>query len=293
MTEKRIKTISLCLIVCLMFGCIREDTTGCDLTYTLVVKAYDLYDQELSSGEVSDVSLFVFDSNKVFIERIDARINENIVVRTSPGENTHFVAWGNVGGECHAYSSILPGDSKDIGFVHLLPDPRSEFHFLSPNDLFLGEKNTLNDGQTNEIVLPVYRQVGSLAVTVRHLKTFTRSDEGDYYVVVREGYSVLDFSGKLSGDKVTFRPDGSYVVHSDDDDEFYVPPFHLYPEADGIHIDIYKGSQLIASVSENADGQPITIRTEMLTNVLIDLRTTLSVNISLTPWGEEQVWKEF
>lgn len=277
-----------------MVGCIDEkNTDDCAITYTLVVKAYDLSGKALSSEEVSDVSLFIFDGNYTFIERIDTRINESIAIQVPRAEDAHFVAWGNVVGECYAYAPILPGDPKDVSFIHLLPDPRSDAHYLSSNDLFLGERNISDSKQASEIVVPIYRQVGSLAITVRHLNTFTGYDDGDYSIVVRESHSVLDFSGRPSGKKVTFRPDGSYVAGSDNKGEFYVPPFYLLPEANTIYIDIYRESQLIASVSENTDGKPITIQTGVLTNVLIDLRAMISVSVSLTPWGKAQIWKEF
>lgn len=295
---KQVNTVWLCLLcICaglFMAGCIDEDRDGCHTTYTLMVKAYDVNQQELPAAEVSDVSLFVFDGNGAFVERIDTRTHEDITIQATPGEGMHLVAWGNVGDECHAYSAMLPGDPKDRGFLYLLPDPLRELHSLSPDDLFLGEKDIPTPEQAGgRIVLPVYRQVGSLAITVRRLKAFTGFDDDDYSVVVKGTRSVLDFSGQLSGDPVAYRPEGSFIIHEDDRDEFHVPPFHLFPEEDALSIEIYYGSQLVASVSENADGTPVTIQTEMLTNVLIDLRTTVNVSISLTPWGEEQIWKEF
>lgn len=297
MTEKIIKRTLLyllCVSAWFITGCIGEDRDDCPEIYTLVVKAYDIYNRELFSEEVVDISLFVFDSNGVFLERVETRTHEAISIQNPTVEPVHLVAWGNVTHEYHAYSAMSPGDTKDRGFLYLLPDPRSEFLSLSPNDLFWGEIDISGKEPMGEsVVLPVYRQVGSLSVTVRGLKAFTGNADDDYSVVVRGSCSVLDFFGQLSGDQVIYWPAGTYTIADDDQDEFHVPPFRLFPETGAITIDIYRGSQLITSVSENADGTSIAIQTEMQTNVLIDLKAIVSVSVSLTSWGEEHVWKEF
>ncbi|NDV85046.1 FimB/Mfa2 family fimbrial subunit, partial [Bacteroides sp. 51] len=106
-----------------------------------------------------------------------------------------------------------PGRHKDYYQVSLLPLTRAMAYSLSPDDLFRGEI-TLdgNDESDTTIELPIYRETGSLTITVRGLTAFAGFADHNYSIQVRETPSVIDFYGDLSGDKVAYQPTSSFTI---------------------------------------------------------------------------------
>lgn len=298
MTVRRIKDVLLRML-CLwalafsMTGCLKEDLSDCFDSYTFKVKAYNNEGAELSRDDVSDVILYVFDSDMRFMERINTHVGESVTIKSSDNGSIHVVGWGNLGGDRQSHTTPAVGDHKDDLMVELLSDTRlrSTSFLLSPDDLFHGEITVSREKQSGEKILPIYRKAGSMTITVRNLKNFTGYDDDDFSIVVRETYSQIDFYGNLTGEKAAYRPDGSFVTNGNRE-EYYVPPFNMMPSAE-IFIDIYHGSELIISVSSDSQGNAITVEEGLLTNVLIDLKALLNVSLTLTDWGNEQYWKEF
>lgn len=60
-----------------------------------------------------------------------------------------------------------------------------------------------------------------------------------------------------------------------------------------IEIDIYHDGSLVTTVKNDSDGRPLRALRGQVLNVLVDFRLQVDVIVSLTPWGETQVWKEF
>ena len=283
-------------------GCLKDDLDDCGTTYTLTVRPYDHEGEPLSRKDVAEVVLYVFDSAFCSLERIDTHVGQTVTINAPKGKSLHIVGWGNLGGGRENCTGYEPGRHKDYYQVNLLPLTRAMAYSLSPDDLFRGEI-TLGDSKDNNvssnssnssttIELPIYRETGSLAIIVRGLTAFAGFADHNYSIQVRETPSVIDFYGDLSGDKVAYQPTGSFATNTLRE-EYYTPPFNLLPEEQGIHIDIYHGTELITTISRDNAGQPIAIKKGQLTNVLIDLSSSLSVNMELTPWGEEKLWKEF
>lgn len=296
MTVKSIKK-ELLRIMCLaalalsVTSCLKEDLTDCYDSYTLKVKAYNNEGGVLTRKDVQDVILYVFDSDYHFVERIDTRVEESVTITTKNKKGLHIVGWGNLGSNLQDYTDPEVGTHKDECQVSLLADARRANFALSPADLFRGEITVGKEERKGETILPVYRETGSMTITVRNLKPFAGFDDDNYSVVVRETASAIDFSGSHSGEMVSYAPDGLFVLNSGKED-YYVPPFNKLPSS-GLYIDIYHGTRLVVSVSADNAGNAIKVEKGLLTNVLIDLKALVSVSLSLTPWGEEQFWKEF
>ncbi|MCD7940393.1 MAG: FimB/Mfa2 family fimbrial subunit [Bacteroides intestinalis] len=297
---KQRKKISLRFIVLLVFvqamaGCIKEDMSNCPTELTFTVRAYDSSGAELTSGEVDDVCLFVFNGKSLcLIERIDAHIGETVTITAPEYEDIHIVGWGNVGGESGKCADVIPGDHKDMCYIYLLPNTRSAFCAHTPADLFRGEIWIDKTETKGERVIPIRRETGSMSVTVRSLKTpgSTLTDE-DYYIQVKETGSAIDFYGTAKGDKIHYLPTGTFVVNSNNKEEYHAAPFNMIPEPEGVTVEIYKEDQLVTSVAEDKQGNKISVHKDKLTNVLIDLSGTVSVKVTVTDWGNEQVEKEF
>ncbi|NDV84980.1 FimB/Mfa2 family fimbrial subunit, partial [Bacteroides sp. 51] len=262
---------------------------------TLTVRPYDHAGEPLSRKDVAEVVLYVFDSELCSLEKIDTHVGQTVTINAPRGKSLHIVGWGNLGGGRENCTSYEPGRHKDYYQVSLLPLTRAMAYSLSPDDLFRGEITLGDSSESNSnttIELPIYRETGSLTITVRGLTAFAGFADHNYSIQVRETPSVIDFYGDLSGDKVAYQPTSSFTIGAARE-EYYTPPFNMLPEEQGIHIDIYHGTELVTTISQDNTGQPIAIKKGQLTNVLIDLRSSLSVSMELTPWGEEKLWKEF
>ena len=299
MTVKRIKNViptlmSLLVLALSMTGCLKDDLDNCGTNHTLTVRAYDNEGTALSRKDVAEVVLYVFDSKLCSVEKINTHVGQTVTVNAPKGKQLHIVGWGNLSGGRQSCIDYEAGCHKDYYQVNLLPHTRAMSYSLSPDDLFRGDITLAVDGQagSTEVELPIYRETGSMAITVRGLTTFAGYPDHDYSIQVRETPSAIDFYGTLSGNRVAYRPTGSFATNALRE-EYYAPPFNLLPEEAGIHIDIYHGTELIATISSDNTGQPILAEKGRLTNVLIDFNVELSVNMELTPWGEEKLWKEF
>ena len=302
MTVKRIKNViptlmSLLLLSVSLSGCLKDDLDDCGVKHTLTVRPYDHAGELLSRKDVAEVVLYVFDSELCSVERINTHVGQAVTINVTKGKQLHIVGWGNLGGGRQSCIDYETGCHKDYYQVNLLPYTRAMSYSLSPDDLFRGEitlggNSESKDNSSTHIELPIYRETGSMTITVRGLTAFTGVADHNYSIQVRETPSVIDFYGNLSGNKVAYRPTGSFATNTLRE-EYYAPPFNLLPEEAGIHIDIYHGTELISTISQDNAGQPLIVKKGQLTNVLIDLRSLLSVNMELTPWGEEKLWKEF
>lgn len=67
----------------------------------------------------------------------------------------------------------------------------------------------------------------------------------------------------------------------------------MLPEPEGVTVEVYRDGQLLASVSKDKLNNPIAVNKDLLTNVVIDLSGSVSVTMSITEWGNEQMGKEF
>lgn len=284
------RIICLSAFVVLTKGCIYDNLDGCEVDYSLIVRAFE-NDSITSSQAVQDVRLFVFDSARCFIQSINTRIGERVKLNALPNQELHIVAWGNLSGGKENCTEPKPGELEDNCFVYLLSETRATSHAISPDDLFRGKIVTRILRGNNEIILPIYRETGTMTITVRNLKSSIGDNDDNYWVMIRDTYSTINFDGSMSGERVTYRPSGSFIMNSGKE-EYVVAPFILLPE-EGILIDIYHDTDLIATVSNDNDNQPIKVEEGLLTNVLIDLSASVSVSVSLSEWGKVEGWKEF
>lgn len=286
-----LQSLSMLLLLPLWAGCVQEDFTDCEEVYSLIITGYDAEGNTVSDSEIDDLVLYIFDKDHYFVERIETAFGEKVTVKMPAGHAVNVVAWGNSLHESFTHPSLDTDDHIDSGYLLLSPYTRAghSIHH-SPSDLFHGTKaiSVEENKGTSEHELPLYRKTGSMNITVRNLKEFVREDDDDYSVVVRETYNAYDFWGNITGDKIAaYSPEGSFHKQ----DEFFVPNFILVPD-DQITIDIYHGEDLVTSFSRSEDG-PIIVGAGVTTNVLIDIATELDVKVTLTPWGETYLWKEF
>jgi hypothetical protein len=271
-------------------GCIREDLPECSDSYTLTAMAFDDSGVELGQGDVREVMLYVFDDELRLVRSLSVQVDQKVAIEIPRGSNLHIIAWGNTAAGLQHVTALEEGIHKDDGLISLLPAGVVGSN-ASPDDLFYGEVSVTDTGSGGEAIIPLHRAVGSMAVTVRGLKEFTGFADDNYSILVRGTPASLDFYGNPADGSAVYRPAGSFVPNGSVQ-EYLSPAFNVIPAA-AVVIDIYHGTALVASVSQDASGNPVAVQKGQLTNVLINLRTALDVSVALTPWGQYQVWKEF
>jgi hypothetical protein len=271
-----------------------EDLEDCNLNYNLTVRAFNKSGQELTQSDVHEVRLYIFGEDMRYLKSVDARVGESVLMEIPVDMNIiHVIGWGNLGRNSQNTGLDVGAPISDC-FVNLLKnnETRASENVLIPDDLFRGEITlTRQQQQGGEVLLPLFREVGSVTVTVRGLKEYAGFDDDDYSIVVRGMYDRINFSGHLAGGETVYSPSGSFVMNGRTE-EFYVPPFNMLP-AVGISVDIYHGTQLIVSVFHQGEEELIACEKDALANVLIELKSSLEVSVSITDWGEEMLWKIF
>ena len=285
----------LCLLAFMasLGGCIKENLDDCpnNARYWLTVRAYERgTETELGAGVVTDLSLFVFDGDSRFLYKIETTIGQKVALEATQGEELHIVAWGNLKQGHQSYTDPQPGDRLEDCFVELDTYTRAEIYAFSPDALFRGELTIAANNLQGNKILPIYREVGSLTVSVKNLKSVSGYNDGDFSIVVRETHSRIGFDGMAAGTAAAFRPNGTYTAAND---VYSVPAFNLLAEETGVQIDIYHHTTLLMTVLADSNGNPIIVEKDKLTNVLIDLKALLSVSVVITDWGSNYVWKEF
>ncbi|MCD7933142.1 MAG: FimB/Mfa2 family fimbrial subunit [Tannerellaceae bacterium] len=285
------RLFSLLLIAVTATGCMKEKYTDCfeePAGRLVTVSAYAGTGEELPAGILTSVHLYYFDEQEIFFSSIQTEPGERALL---PDEAYHIIAWGNLGGNVEIHS----GESLREFTLSLKGETRAAYYAQPPGDIFHG-MITLEDipEETTEVVIPIYRKAGSLTVTIKGLQAYTGFTDG-FSVVVGETLSRIAFDGTLGGEKVSYRPEGGFT---DAADTWYVAPFSLIP-GEGVAIDIYHDTSLVASIEAQSSGEAITVREGELTNVLIDMTHwqggsgNLRVSVALTPWGTEAAWKDF
>ena len=186
----------------------------------------------------------------------------------------------------------------ETAFVSLIqPQTRITYPVAgSPDDLFYGtiDIQTSADGLSatdalSARELPLRRKVSGVAVTARHLKEYVGSSDGDFHYILRKTGNLLDFYGLPNGTDVSYRPEASF----NDRGDFVSSTFNILPTDEELRIDIYHRGVLRTTIISDSNGKPLRVTEGRLLNVLVDFDGAISVEVKVTDWGKEEIWKEF
>lgn len=251
----------------------------------------------VSTEAIKDMSLYVFDDKDLLLDILPIKNTESILLNYPGVPNLHCIAWCNIQDGTMSVSPLKKGDPLSDGFISLKPSSptRAEMSiFTSPTDLFYGEfnvDNTSTSGRIEEQNLTVKRMVASMNITVRGLEVLSGSNDGNYSLVVRETASSIDFEGHYGGNLASY----AFASGFEPGKDYVIPPFNLFPTIDGggVTIDIYHNGDLLRSVSTDSSREPIIPIVNKTLNVLLNFKLDVSVEIAVTGWGEEYIWKEY
>lgn len=284
-------------------SCIKDDLSGCPSPHvsglTLQVKAYDADGVTLDSETIKDITLYVFDKDKTLLDILHTSLSE-LVTLDYPGHDVlKLVAWGNGRQGGQTLSALRQGDHLETAFVSLIHQPQTRITYPvagSPDDLFYGtiDIQTSADapsaaGTLSAKELPLRRKVSGVAVTARHLKEYVGSSDGDFHYILRKTGNMLDFYGLPNGTDVSYRPEASF----NDQGHFVSSVFNILPTDDELRIDIYHRDVLRTTIISDSSGKPLRVTEGRLLNVLVDFKGDISVEVKVTDWGKQEIWKEF
>lgn len=285
--------LSFMFTLLLLSGCIAENNDDCFRGVPLKLKL----PAGISSETIKDISLYVFDDNDLLLDILPMNSSEPVALHYPGIPTLHCIAWCNTQDGTMSVSPLKKGESLSDGFISLKPSASTKASrsiFTSPTDLFYGElnvDNTSTSGRIEEKEMPVSRMVASMNITIRGLELLSQSNEGVYSIVVHETASRVDFEGRYGGDPASYAFSPRFEAGKD----YIIPPFNLFPTTggSGIAIDIYRNGSLLRSISTDSGNQPILPVVGKTLNVLLNFRLDVDVELALTGWGEEYIWKEY
>lgn len=274
-------------------GCIKEDLTGCyEPKFTLQVRAFDADGKEVGSETVKDVTLYIFDENKKFIDFCQVTLWESVILDYPDHDTLTLVAWGNCKQGHQTMPALQKGDYLETAFVSLIQTQPRKISLIpeagSPDDLFHGIVNiTTNDASGKQ--LDIRRKTSGVVITTRYLKEYVGTTEGEFSYSLRKSADKLDFYGKPNGMDISYCPDASF----NGTDDFVSSIFNILPTDADIKIDIFHQDVLQTTIVSDNQGHPIRAVEGRLLNVFINFKGNISVSVSVTRWGEKEIWKEF
>lgn len=284
----------------LLEGCTKQNYAGCPEEVELRVRVMDTDGTDITDeGCVRDVTLYVFDKDERFLKQFNAKVGKPLQLYFPDQETLHVISWGNLTGERACLPELTTGTSIHEAKICLLNAPRTESKAtamrsvaISPDDLFYAyNKIPLNYEFQTSFTVRLNRSVSSIAVTMRNLQSYANRYDENYSLVVRETHNTIDFYTRLSGEKVGYVSASSF----NDKKELIGHPTNLLPSLaeDAIEIDVYHDRQLITTVKKDSQGRSLKTEKGKLLNVLVDFRLNVEVEVSITPWGEVQIWKDY
>lgn len=286
--------------VSVIVGCTKQNYAGCPEEVELLVRVADTEGEDITGeGCVRGVTLYVFDEDKRFLRQLNAEVDKPLWLYFPDQETLHVISWGNLTGERAHLPVLTTGTSIHEAMIRLLNVPRTEGKAVGirsiaipPDDLFHAYNEIpLNNNSQTTFIVRLNRSVSSIAVTMRNLQSYANRYDDNYSLVVRETHNTIDFFTRLSGDKVGYVPASSF----NNKKELIAHPINLLPSLaeDAIEIDVYHDRQLITTVKKDSQGRFLKTEKGKLLNVLVDFRLNVEVEVSVTPWGVVQVWKEY
>jgi len=301
------RCIRLLLILMVMalveMGCIKEYESDCNTSILLKFKAIiNVNGEEVEVGkeEVKELVLYVFNANDEFLESHLVEIESTIALSYPNHKELHLVCWGNSASDQQIMPELKVGDKLDESLIAVITNNTKVTQAIvetHPDNLFHSHKEIIIEdikGSTVEMVL--YHKVASVNITAKGLAThFTKVDE-DYSYIFRSGKKHVSFNGDTKGDDVHHSQIAELKNGVHESGIFNILP--STDENNSVEVDIYKGSELISTISKDGNGQPFKAEEGRLLNIHADFSGgggadgTISVSIAITYWGEKKIWKE-
>lgn len=272
-------------------SCTKEDLSECISNYTLTINAFDAEGRELTTETVKDITLYVFDQNKLFLGvHTDITLGQDVELNYPKQDALMVVAWGNAAQGHQTLPTLIVGDKMETAFVSLLKTRAEMGTVQSPDDLFYGMVTLIKENRETDNKLPMFRKTSGVSITARRLKQYANVSDDNFSYVLRQTGDKISFEGREAGEYSNYIPTASFIENKD---EFVAPIFNILTTKSNIEVDIFYNDILVATLLKSPDGKPLKVEPGQILNLLIDFTSQISVSVSVTPWGVQQIWKEF
>lgn len=292
---------ALMLLAAATTSCIRESLEACPplATHSLSLKVVNAAGEEITgaSGErFDDVSLYVFDDQKNFIDLVkipSSQIAEQFQTQDKftftlnypdqPGD-LYLVAWGGL----NADSTLIPqltkaSQAEDLNIMVKSTDDVAE----APNQMFFGNltakrvENTQAEDQEIVIAPKIGRmRIETYGLEYVGLKSAGMSEDMFNYTI-QETQSGFDHTGALIGNNVHYLPPAEFTSVGDSSGVFVAPAYNTVPRKDGKMTVVLRGEGTAptplraaaegwsVTASTDAYGDPIVVNEDVQTLVVM------------------------
>lgn len=212
---KKALLAALVALAVLATGCIKEDLDACS---KLTIRVENAAGEDITNqGEVAGATLYIFDANKNFLEKrqVDKAFiltHTEIKLDNYP-DNTklYIVGWAN-----------MTGDNQEIADAKRLEElslslKKADGYAQSPDSLYYGNREVTTFGSGilgGDGVIPVRHKTATISVKTSGLPTALRSfglkSSSDLDFYMNRTLDTYNYSGKLTGDSVSYNPAGQY-----------------------------------------------------------------------------------
>lgn len=257
------------------------DKTPSDATFfSLKLQAMSDGSDVTTKGQLSDVTLFVFDDNNEFIETIAvekaAILNRRpIEIPYSGSDRITVIAWGglkNVDVPAMNMSNLISDLTVSLkqnnGIAHI------------PGDIFFGQTTLTRPTKADAAAtMSVVRKVSSVDLLVTGVADKFGTTEGDFYFKVKSSQSVYTSAGELSGETV------EYIIpaYVNAAGNVTVDKSSIFPTSE-VEIELYRDDEIVFSISKDKNGKNLSAAAGKQLSICYDLaRTYYAVHVA--SWG--------
>ena len=258
--------------------------------------------ENIVAGEddVKELTLYVFNEDKEFLESHYVEIGSTILLSYPSHKKLHLICWGNSASEQQTLPSIEVCDKLDESLITLITSntrATPEIVTTHPDNLFHSAKEVvINDVKSSVVEMVLRHKVASVNIAAKGLTTYTSRAGEDYSYVFRSGKKHVTFGGETQGDDVHHFQNAEFKNNTHESGIFNILP--STDENNSVEVDIYKGTELISTISTDSNGDEIKAKEGELLNIYADFSGSggneegVSVSIAITPWGEKKIWKD-
>lgn len=285
----------------MLTSCIKDDLAECS---KLTLKVEGLNGGEILDitrlGLVTDATLYIFDANKNFLEARELSkdfilAKEEIKLDKYP-DNTklHIVAWGNLKGGNQTITQPKNMDELQLQLKS------AEGYAQSPDSLYFGTKEVTSLGSglvggDGEVVIRL--KTGTYTIKTlglpNALKAYGLKSASDFDFYIDQTLDTYNNAGVLSGDSVTYNPEGEYDATREwltkgviDNESLGGKQNSFAGENLGIKITSNDGT-VNRTLYEDVEGNPFEIPEggRLDVQILFGEDGNISARMRVTPWG--------
>lgn len=294
------------VLLLLLTGCIRENRDNCPpetAVRSVVLKVMDTVTGRdiTENGEAGGAELYLFAPTGEYAGHVSVTSDEIMhrIPVMLPERNLagcRISAWTNVGAGQQFH---IPDDGSRLENRAVSLFMEDDTYHGVPDNLFFGQLQLASAGTGMPEEVTVVRKNARMHITVRGLDDGVPEER--YYFTVQAPNDGYDFNGKpMAGTAVrragTFGPNGDFatvgtfnMIHTDTPDDAET----------GVGVSLYErmtvrsADRLVAAVTTDDDGMPISLPAGQTVNLLIDVgqEAGISVRMEITPWNEVYQWE--